>query len=178
MGETNLINLLDEHKDFFVQKVVVGFPVAAAVRCVYAEFDDIYEYTDAAFRKYLKSADGKARLNDAKEKIRKEAKEHLLSDRPGRVSILAEICGKLLVKLREFPNNEVGGKAYMAVAQEVRSTLRDIRSEMEVFGETGAGLDLFASLFEQLGKMQSESKKLPDFITRSFNNLDDTNISA
>ena len=174
MGQTNLIHLEDSHKDYFVTKVAYGGPISRAIKELYSKFDGIHKYTNTAFRKYLKSEEGKARLETQKEKIREEAKEHLYSDRPGRVAVLTEVAGRLLTKLREYTDTEVGSKEYNQVWEQTRSTLRDIRAEMEVFGETGAGLDIFSALIESMQRMKADTSALPDFVKRSFDSLDES----
>jgi hypothetical protein len=172
MGKVSLAKLSDEHRDYFAYLIANQVPLTKAVKQFQAEFKDVHKYSVTSFRKYLQTEEAKEAIINAKEKIREEAKEHLFSDRPGRVAILAEVAGRILVELRAIPDSEVSGGPFKSLARELRDTLREIRSEMEVFGETGAGLDLFASMINSFSQMQ-QAAPLPDFIQQAIDESTD-----
>jgi hypothetical protein len=146
---------------------------------LHSEFPDAFQYSITSFRKYMQTAEFKDELRKVQDSIREEAKEHLLSDRPGRVSVLIEMAKRYILALRLIPEPETTGVNYKSTAKELRETLREIKAEMEVFGETGAGLDLFASLVEAASNLKKNDElQLPSFIQQAIDTTEDEQLPS
>lgn len=104
--------------------------IKGALKMICDNYPDAHEYSYAAVHGYTRSAQGQKDLKDAIALIREQAKTKSFAQRGSRVDTLIETAEKLLWHFRSTEKVSELTK----LASELRSTLAEIRSEVDPYG--------------------------------------------
>lgn len=129
--------------------------IKGALKMIVSNYPDAHDYSYAAVHGYTRSEQGKKDYEAAVKVVREQAKSKTFSQRGSRVDTLIETAEKLLW---HFRNTEKVGEL-TKLASEIRSTLAEIRSEVDPYGledaATRSHFDRLLSGFSHLeGKKQ------------------------
>ena len=128
--------------------------IKGALKMICDNYPDAHEYSYAAVHGYTRSPQGQKELQEAVKLIREQAKTKSFAQRGSRLDTLIETAEKLLW---HFRNTEKVAEL-TKLASELRSTLGEIRAEVDPYGLEDATT---RSHFERLlgGFSRLEEKK-------------------
>lgn len=145
----------DDHRLYFNQMRIRGRKIAEALRATLVEYPDAEQYEYQTALAYTNSTQGSSDLRIARDSITEAAKETLLAVSGGRLSTLAEVADALLTKFRDTKTS----REMVSLAGEIRSTLREIRLEVDPLGlESGAGQSHFEKMLLSFDALKQKDK--------------------
>ena len=147
----------DEMRDEFNILRARSHKIKASMQKIHDKYEDCHEYNYNTVFAYCQSDTGKKDYERALKIVREEAKNKTFAQRGSRVDTLIEMAEKLLFHFRLTEKTS----EMTRLAAELRSTLGEIRSEVDPYGlEDSATRSHFDRLLSGFSKLDEKKQDL------------------